>query len=272
VFTVAAKRIVKRSFARTAGRFLAGNRRGGGLAILNYHSVHPDHPAATRPADFARQMDFLSRTHRVISFRDYLDVRSGASTIPEPCVIITFDDGYEDNYEYAFPVLREHGFPATIFLTTGFIDKAVDITEKPPAYYTGLRPLSWDRILEMKAYGIEFGGHTHTHPILTEIPGKDAEAEIVLCRRVLEDRLGEPPRFFAYPLGKRRTFDGEIIDSLVRNGFSLSCSASWGTDDWCGNLFALERIRVDAGDTILDFDDKLSGRWNWVRIIQDLLG
>jgi peptidoglycan/xylan/chitin deacetylase (PgdA/CDA1 family) len=90
--------------------------------ILCYHSVHPNRPFRTcRPADFEVQLDWLAEHCEVVAPLGLLQPREQGLTRPR--VAITFDDGYIDNYEHAFPLLRERGLPATFFVTTGLIER-----------------------------------------------------------------------------------------------------------------------------------------------------
>ncbi len=235
--------------------------------ILNYHSVHPTQKFATKPEDFSRQMEYLSSHFTVVSLPEFYELRIAGKALPDRLAIITFDDGYEDNCIYAFPVLKRFGLTATVFLTTGFINGEVDITEKHGTYQ-GLKALTWEQILEMRKYGITFGAHTHTHPILTEISLDSAEKEICESRKIIEDKLREPVDLFAYPLGQAGTFNPAIIDLLKKHGFKLSCSTLWGSNNMNTDFFALNRIRIDALDTFDDFREKVNGNWDFIRWIQ----
>jgi len=238
--------------------------------ILNYHSVHPYHRAAISPNDFTKQMEYLSSNFKVISLMDFYDIRMSGKELPESIVVVTFDDGYEDNYKYAFPILKKFGIRATIFVTTGFIEGIVDIAKRDKTY-SGLKPLTWTQIVEMNEWGICFGAHTHTHPILTNIPLKDAEDEIVKSKEVLERKLGRTVETFAFPLGQPKTFNKAIISLLKKHSFKLACSTIWGHDNSATDLFSLHRIRIDARDTFEDFIDKVNGKWDFVRWIQALI-
>ena len=112
-------------------------RGGEECVILTYHRVMPpaDRPSPDRPgealrslpgivvspATFAEQIAFLARRHTIISLEDLVDCLTTARKIPKRAAVVTFDDGWRDNYEYAFLILRQHGVPATVFLTTGFV-------------------------------------------------------------------------------------------------------------------------------------------------------
>lgn len=269
MFNIETKQSIKRFIGRTM-KFFSNNKDKNLSVILNYHSIHPSHKFATKPGDFREQMEYTASNFKVLSLHDLYEMRISKKNFPDKLAVITFDDGYEDNYEYAFPVLKNFGIKASIFLTTGFIDGEIDIAKRDRTY-NELQPLKWEQILEMKDSGIiTFGSHTHTHPILTEISLEDAEKEIVQSKNILEDKLGESAELFAYPLGQPKTFNTQIIELLKKHGFKLACSARWGHNNDTADLFALQRIRIDACDTLSDFKDKINGKWDFIRWVQRL--
>jgi len=273
MITVSARsrQLLKRFLAGTfrATRGIHGGRRENSTVILNYHSVHPVHESATKPDDFTKQMEYMAGNFKIISLHDLCEMRASKIDILGKFAMITFDDGYEDNYEYAFPIIKRLGISATVFVTTGFVNGEVDIAARD-IIYGGLESLKWDQILEMRAAGVQFGAHTHTHPILTEISLKDAEDEIVRSKDILENKLHEPIRTFAYPLGQRRTFNPSTARILYDHGFELACSTVWGCDNRRTAMFGLHRVRIDSVDTIRDFKEKVEGNWDFVGLVQRL--
>jgi len=260
------KQALKRVIAKIARPFINNKKLS---VILNYHSVHPTHIFATKPDDFREQMEYIGSNFKVVSLYELYEMRISNSDLPDKLAVITFDDGYEDNYEYAFPILKRLGLPATIFLVTGFINGEIDIAKRDRTY-SGLSPLKWQQILEMREEGITFGSHTHTHPILTDILLKDAENDIVYSKKILENKLNEPIKMFAYPLGQRKTFSSSVIEILKKHNFELACSTLWGCDNSCTDIFSLHRIRIDACDTMNDFKEKVNGDWDFIRWAQRL--
>ncbi len=262
----------KQNFKRVCAKFynFVQTQRPLDLSIiLNYHSIHPANTFSTRPADFLQQMQYLTNEFNVMSLPQFQKLRLDCAKLPDKTAIVTFDDGYEDNYQYAFPILAKYRLPATIFLTTAFIDKNYDITQEHIAYRS-LHPLTWENIIEMKKSGLSFGAHTHTHSILASITIEKAEHEIALSKKILEERLAEPIKMFAYPLGQRDTFNNLIKALLRQNGFELACSTIWGTNNSNTDILALRRVRVDAQDTFDDFKSKANGLWNFVALFRTI--
>lgn len=216
-------------------------------------------------------MKYLSQNFKIISLSDFYEAKIGARNMPENVAMVTFDDGYEDNYTYAFPMLKDCGISATIFICTGFVDKEVDIAKRDSTY-SGLKPLTWEQIAEMRDYGVSFGAHTHTHQMLTHIPIDKAEIEITKSKEILERHLNSRVETFAFPIGQPNTFNKCIIALLKKHGFKLACSTVWGHDNHATDRFALRRIRIDAVDTLDDFKAKIRGDWGFVRWVQILKG
>ncbi|MFO7581288.1 polysaccharide deacetylase family protein [Guyparkeria sp.] len=154
--------------------------------ILMYHSVRPtkDSQGITMDVErFAWQIDWMaSRGARFVTVSELVSARD-----PSNMVAITFDDGYADNYQYAWPVLRRYGAPATIYLAP----------EIP-----SIERLSADMIREMQDAGAEFGAHTVTHCHLPSVDDRTAREEIKASREAVEAITGRPCRSFAYPFGK----------------------------------------------------------------------
>ncbi|REJ94077.1 MAG: polysaccharide deacetylase, partial [Planctomycetota bacterium] len=256
-------------------RWLA--RRGGwrGLLVLNYHRIGD--PSATEfdrgvfsatDDGFADQVRFLTQHFDLITPCDLdhvLREKRGR------CVMITFDDGYRDNYEAAFPILRAYGAKAVFFITTGFLDDhlvawwdeiawmvrsserdflprgkwtdaAIDLegdareraihallrtfkqlsTDETPEFLDWLSEatgcgrvprteatapwMTWDMVREMQAGGMEIGGHTVTHPVLSRLPADEQHREVRRSKERIEAETGQPSKAFSYPVGQPDSF------------------------------------------------------------------
>lgn len=193
-------------------------------SILMYHSIS-DHRAlyAVQPKNFAWQMAYLKGGNfNVISLARLVDLLAVQKEIPDKTVILTFDDGYEDNYLNVFPLLKKYNFPATIFLSAGLIggqreSKSQDII---------LNILNWPQIEEMHQSGlIDFQPHTVSHPKLAKISREIAVQEIVESKKLIEKRLNKQCRIFSYPYGN---YNQSIIEILKGNGFTAAVTVKPG--------------------------------------------
>lgn len=186
------------------------------VVVLCYHSVHPSKAirSATPPL-FEQQIEWLQEHCEIVSYRS-IPRLMGASTAGRPLVAVTFDDGYDDNHRYAFPLLVAHGVPVTIFVTTGLLDQDRHVIHRFAKLWgvseDEVKGLTWNQISEMRAAGFDIGAHTRTHPVLSEMDEPEARDEIHRSRAAIEDHLGEAVPSFAYPFGKPR----EHISAMTR--------------------------------------------------------
>ncbi len=189
--------------------------------ILQYHHVDASTPPSTSvsPEVFAAHLNYLEeRRFTVLPVSEIVEALGSGRELPDLCVGITFDDAYSSVGESAWPLLRERGWPATIFVTTGGVDDGI-------ASY-----LTWDEMKQMAAEGAEFGGHSVTHDYLIRRRPDESESEWhrrvredirVSCERVEEQLLSGDARcrLFAYPYGEYDRALREIVADLGLVGF-----------------------------------------------------
>ena len=125
------KRLIKRGFAEPfnlAQRLL--HKESKKLTILMYHSVNPTYHNSVTPENFSKQLQYLLSRFEEIGIDELIALLNSGEIPSRDSVVLTFDDGYEDNYQYAYPILKEYDCTATIFVCTGFVNRLVDITKK----------------------------------------------------------------------------------------------------------------------------------------------
>lgn len=229
---------------------------GQKVPILMYHKVNP-YPASggyglrVPPERFSWQMEYLrKRGFKTLSFNDLTDYWEKGAPLPPRPVIITFDDGYQDNYHFAYPILKANRFKATIFVVSGLVGKTNE-------WDTGVKAqpvnklLTWEQIKEMEKGGIEFGAHTKSHADLSLIPPELAATEITLSKQALEKELGHPVLIFAYPYGH---FNEAVEKEVAKAGFKAAVSTIVAKNPLQPeNHFALKRLRVTGFTTRDDF-------------------
>lgn len=191
------------------------------VPILTYHSLDESGSViSVRPADFAKQMRTLyHQGFRAVSLPELPRVLHGRQN-QQSTVAITFDDGFENMYHHAIPVLATYGFTATVFLVSDYCDRRNDWPGQD-ACVPRLPLLRWSQVREMAALGIQFGAHTKTHPNLEWLSEVAAREEIIGSQKAIEDHVQHRVDAFAYPYGAYNS----LIRGLVREHFTVACSA-----------------------------------------------
>ena len=189
------------------------------VVILAYHKVQsrPELGGTwLTPRAFRRQMEVISSSGLpVLYLTDYLEALGRGGETGRG-VVLTFDDGYESVYTGAWPVLRELGFPATVFLVTGSMGRPNDW--EMPLARGAFSHLSWDQAREMGADGlVRFGSHGVSHRELTALSDGELEEELRESRRAIAEELGRAPEAFCYPFGR---FDQRVLRALREAGYT----------------------------------------------------
>jgi peptidoglycan/xylan/chitin deacetylase (PgdA/CDA1 family) len=302
------KRAIKTMLSAPVGWALSAPLRLRGALVLMYHRVGPSAEGfgGLDVSEFRAQMTWLKQNCTPIGPEQLLDSVARARRL-RPVVLVTFDDGYRDYHDHAYPILKELAIPALVFVSTVFMDEperllwpdllhlaaqrarpgrvslpweggaefdldaedgrrrlvraakdhVKEIAEEakeaalhrlydglgfdPAAARVERQMLSWDEVratLEFTTYG----GHTHTHPILSRISGQRAEVEVRTCRDRLLAETGRATRHFAYPNGRNRDFTEETKAILLSHGFDIAYTAEKGVNDASTDWMAVKRI------------------------------
>ncbi len=228
------------------------------VPILMYHMVAETYDTneskyCCSPSKFKNQMVYLKKTgYKVIGLNELVDTIKNGGQLHRKSVVITLDDGYMDNWKNAFPILQKFRFPATVFVISQLVGHTNEWVQKDGCKKQKL--LGWSELEKMAAKGITIGAHTRTHPLLTEIDIESATKEIQGVKKELEDVLGLPVNFFAYPYGKMN----ETVKKVVGDaGYKAACSTVSGFNCKDQDIYTLRRLDIYGTDSLFQFALKL---------------
>ena len=222
----------------TPGPTPDGVFRRARVPIVMYHHID-DPPASvgrirynlsTPPSLFEDQLRMLKEQgYNVITLDDLVYYLTRGRPLPPKPVILTFDDGYVDNYTQAFPLLKKYGFVGTFFIITDVVN------QKHPDY------LTWDMVREMRDAGMRFGAHGRTHIDLSQADHDQLVWQALGSTEVFQAELGEPARYIAYPSGR---YNQQVIDIYKSAHYWAGLTTKQGVMQDSDHLFELKRIRV----------------------------
>jgi peptidoglycan/xylan/chitin deacetylase (PgdA/CDA1 family) len=202
---------------------------------------------------FARQMRLLATLrYRVIPLAELAAALREGRPLPRRAVVLTIDDGYRDNYEVAFPVLRRRGFPADVFLVSERLDAGNDWDAEGDV--AGRPTLSREQVERMRESGIRFGAHTRTHRALTEADETELAAQLRGSREDLEAALGESVETLTYPYGLH---DDRVVEATREAGFTGACTVEAVPARPGDDPLRIPRIEITGTDSPLRFLRKL---------------
>ena len=243
-----------------AGTAVADSEAAKKIVILNYHKVDElFNSLSVAPDDFDEQMAYLKdHGFQTISLEQMRKALAGeAVDLPEKPLLITFDDGYRDNYTNAYPILAKYGYTGVIFVITSFLDRNI------PQYIT------WDMAKELQESGvIDIQSHTVNHNSMTELNDEKLRQELIDSKKRIEEVLGKPADYVAYPTG---TYNLHIAGIIQDCGYKGAFTIKYGNVDSLTNLYAIERLPVfRTSNTYDDFVDRLQyvpafERFGWVK-------
>lgn len=263
---VSVKRTIKTG-AAIVSSFRPHSDAGHGVVVLMYHRVNDfrNDELSVRTGEFRRQVRWLhDMGFRNMRIGDLESLVERNEPLPENrTVIFSFDDGYEDNFTTAFPILKEFGYTGMFYLTSDFIGTErmfeLDIEESGRVEHN--RIMNWEQASQLVHDGMEIGSHTMNHVILTKTPGDKARSEIEESKKVLENKLGIEITSFCYPGG---FFDNSHENMLHKAGYRSACTADMGIFRG-GDMLRIPRVGVLASDSLFIFKAKVMGRMEWFK-------
>jgi peptidoglycan/xylan/chitin deacetylase (PgdA/CDA1 family) len=259
------KRAVKHGVYRTVGEAVSGVGAANGandalLRVLLYHKVNdgPPAPLTVSLAQFDEQLTRLRELeYSVVDLDAVLAHYREGSALPRRPVLITFDDGYQDNVENAAPALRRHGYPSVVFVPIAYLDGPQPLPHERRATLGGRRhrTVDWEMLAELESAGMRVESHGISHSPFPRLTNAEAARELALSKLRLEARLGRPVRAFAYvkgAVGRRH------LPLVAQAGYELAFTSTPGLNAPNANPLLLRRYNVEPY-ALRTFDLVLAG-------------
>ncbi len=230
------------------------------LPILMYHRVSPTGGKGLQryrvtPEAFEGQLDYLRRNgYYTISLEMWAEAVKAKRPLPGRPIILTFDDGYQDFYDYAFPLLKQYNYTAINFIVAGLVGQ----TNEWDAAYGDEAPLmSWEEIQTLHEQGITIGAHTYSHAPQTALSTNEIIDSNLRTRAILESKLQAPVNSFAYPYGG----NNKVVQHLIgATGYSFAVTTEHFHAQFDDSLLALPRLEITFDDTVESFQEKLENK------------
>ncbi|HHY28381.1 MAG TPA: polysaccharide deacetylase family protein [Desulfitobacterium dehalogenans] len=203
-----------------------------GIPVLMYHSIStiPGNNLGVPVAQFIEEMKWLkSRNYSALSLEEFHQALIHEKPVPIKPILITFDDGYLDNYQDAWPILQENGFRATFFIITDSVGPGM---------------MNWEQIRVLADQGNSIGSHTRTHPDLTILSSNQLEKELALSKKEIESYVGRNINALCFPSGN---YNDKTLEIMPRLGYKLGFTTKSGKVHLGDNPLALKRVRIPGG-------------------------
>jgi peptidoglycan/xylan/chitin deacetylase (PgdA/CDA1 family) len=283
------------SALRSAGVPAAARRLRRGAVVLCYHNVVAAPPAVGDPAThlgmdrLEDQLGWLKARYEIVPLTELVDRLEHGRPLRRVAAL-TFDDAYTGFFAHAWPLLKQLGLPATVFVVAGkagsdepfwwdrpaeplleetrrrYLEAFAGDEERIVATLTRpgretpaeCRPADWSDIAAAAREGLAVGAHSTTHCNLTKLADEDLNREIVCCRTLIEQQTGVTPQFFAYPYG---LWNARVRASVRRCGYRAALSLSYGLANGGSDRWALPRVNVPASIGMAAFEAWAAGLW-----------
>lgn len=207
-----------------------------GVPILMYHHVGEAPPDADRlrrnltvsTADFDAQMSYLLQAgYTPVTGAQLFKALFYSKPLPPKPVLLTFDDGYLDNYTVAAPILKKYGFTGIFYIISGKVGSG--------------DYMSWEQVAELARLGMDIGSHSVSHPDLTTLSPADLSGELKESAAAIRSRLGQPVYWFCYPAGK---YNDGVKAAAREAGYLLAVTTDWGDAQSSADPLGLKRYRI----------------------------
>lgn len=219
--------------------------KGQGVPVLMYHSIacEEGNPVRVPEEKFKEQMKYLKDNgYTTLTLSELYDYLMKDTPIPEKSLVLTFDDGYVDNYKSAYPILKEYGFKGTVFVITSLIDK-------DDSYLTS------EQIKEMQENGMDIESHTVNHEHLKDLNYEEQLSTLKDSKEFLENILNKEVRYIAYPYGE---YNEDTLKAVKDAGYIMGFTTDGRWSDKADGILTLDRVYISGFFELDVFKDRIS--------------
>ncbi len=240
-------------------KFFLKKERRNAVSILLFHRVSDEFRDSVTIGveQFDLLIGYLAKNYQILTLDDILSHKPTIGI--RPYVVITFDDGYLDNYLNAAPILLKHGVSATFFISTDKITNNTAFDHDVKMLGRGLDNMNWDQVRKMKEWGFDIGSHTVTHPRLSKLDTSSLKMELEKSQLTIKEELGIKNVKFAYTYGGTEDFTMEARKMAEELKYTCICSAYGGVNNVPVNPWNLKRFGVNFALKIHSVDAKIAG-------------
>jgi peptidoglycan/xylan/chitin deacetylase (PgdA/CDA1 family) len=209
-----------------------------GIPVLMYHSIStiPGNSLGVPVKQFTEEIEWLHRqNYYSLSLDEFYHALANKTPVPDKPILLTFDDGYSDNYTEAWPIIRQNGFKATFFVVTNSVGPGM---------------MNWDQLDNLTREGNSIGSHTLQHLDLATLSKKQQESELAISKQEIENHLGIIEQVLCFPSGRYNKTTLELMPQL---GYRLGFTTNPGKVHLGDDLLTLKRIRISGGMSLASF-------------------
>ncbi|EDS78171.1 polysaccharide deacetylase family protein [Clostridium botulinum C str. Eklund] len=215
-----------------------------GVPVIMYHSIKYEKDNCVRlpKENFEKQIKYLKdNNYTTLTLDELYDFFEKNIPIPKKSVVLTFDDGYKDNYDTAYPILKKYGFKATVFVITNCIGTGEYLTE--------------EQLKEMDKNGFDVESHTANHETLTELSYDKQYETVAKSKERLEKLLNKKVKYIAYPCGK---YNNDTVKAVENAGYKMAVTTDGRWSDKSDGIFTLDRVFISGFHNMNTFKERIS--------------
>ena len=239
------------------------------LRIITYHSISDNFRNKYNVSikNFEEQIKYLKQSNFIsLRAKDILDVKSIIGE-KSKYVVVSFDDGVQNNLSNAVNILKKYDFTATFFVFTAGITSDRNKYNSRVGSFSNVELMSWDDLGYLDNMAFEIGSHSHTHTLISKLDKKQAETEISVSKSILEDKLNKNVVSFSYPFGHPNSYSKYTKEMIKEAGYKIACTQDGGIIRKVKDCFQLPRIGITGDDNLESFKLKVCGYYDCIKIL-----